>query len=338
MDLFGDADTRAVCEHFERIDAETAADPGRLRRSIADLSRRVKADAKIIGGIASVSCDIAVSDLVAACAGGPVTVPSIITNFEKIRGASPAAQNWLIKKYRSAGGLGVFRWDPQNPSFVESLASSESYLQQRIRGRTFGVVAISNGCETRVLGVSRSLRKRIGRFPFVYAGSIGPWDEPGFPCDEIQQLAHRIARTTRLRGLFNLDLIRDPAGRWWLLEVNSRPSASCEVIERAAVCASNLSEHRSLMGMHFDAIAGHPIQWKNVPSGSVHCKRIVYAIRPGRFQLDRATADIADVPQCGTVIPTGQPIATLLIDSFSPHGALVRRVRSGIRQLQAACR
>ncbi|TWU04068.1 ATP-grasp domain-containing protein [Neorhodopirellula pilleata] len=337
MDLFGDTDTLAVCEHFEQIPDETAADPERLRASIEQLSRRMKADVKIVGGIASISSDIGISDLIAACEGGPISVPPTLFDEISIRQSPLFTGQWLIKKHRSAGGLGVQCWDPANASLVEAFESHENYLQQRVRGRSFGVVAISNGCETRILGLSRSFRKRIGRLPFVYAGSIGPWFEPGFPHQAIQRVADRLARSHHLRGLFNLDLIRDRDNRWWLLEVNCRPSGSCEVIERAAIHGGNFGEHQSLMRMHCDAIAGHPIEWNELPSMSIHCKRIVYAKQDGRFQPNRAPAGIADIPESGTLISAGQPIATLLIDSFTPNDRIARRVLNGCRQLQAAC-
>lgn len=337
MDLFGDTDLIAVCEHFEPIDAATAADPGQLRASIENLSRRMKADAMMVGGIASISDDVTVSDLVTACQGLSIAVPATITDSGLTAQSHPLDQAWLIKRFRSGGGLGVHLWDRSNASLVESFESNECYLQQRIGGRTFGVVAISNGRQTRVLGVSRSLHQRIDKLPFVYAGSIGPWAEPNFPSDAIQQLAHRIAQSHRLRGLFNLDLIQDQANRWWLLEVNCRPSGSCEVIERAAIHCGSLSEHQSLMGMHCDAIAGRCIQWNDARSTSIHCKRIVYANRDGRFQSDQAPPGIADIPKSGAFVPTGQPIATLLIDSFMPNDSFAQRIRAGVRKVQAAC-
>jgi len=144
---------------------------------------------------------------------------------------------WLLKQPGQCGGLGVFA-DP-SPQTSEPGA----VYQRQIAGRSYGLVALAEASGVRLVGLTRSMHVRqrsSGRLrPFLYAGSRGPWDLADLAASagplgrSLQRLAELVAAETGYLGLFNIDLLHDRDGRWWALEVNLRPSASCEVLERA---------------------------------------------------------------------------------------------------------
>lgn len=320
MDLFGDTDTLAACERFELISEDLAVDPVGLRVRIDEIARAEKAIPLIAGGLRASDIDPTAFELQRVCRGS-------VIRFPPIRRAAPATsgpQRWLIKPIRSGGGLGIrFVRPGETPEHAsttdpDSTERDEMYFQQFVPGRGYGLVAIADGHETRILGLTRSLRQRAGDMPFIYSGSAGPVPTTDLPNAAIRELVDRIAVNHSIRGLFNLDFIRDHDGRWWLIEVNVRPSGSCEVIENAAWQTGRLDRSDSLMQMHVDAIAGKPVHWDDVDGGVMYVKRIVYAKADGVFEdsyLSHRQDDsdyLADVPANRTRLVAGHPVATIV--------------------------
>ncbi|MEP2311253.1 MAG: hypothetical protein ABJH87_22100, partial [Rhodopirellula bahusiensis] len=184
------------------------------------------------------------------------------------------------------------------------------------------------------------MHRRSGDRPFIHSGSRGPvfaFGDSGsvdVPWRSLQALCERVAQQFSLRGLFNLDFIRDAMGRWWLLELNARPSASCEVIERWATEVGKLDPGHSLMRMHLDAFDGRD-QMDLMDCQSNHdplplaknsaqwIKRIVFANRDvsvdveqiqRQLRAESIAVDLADLPSSSpTFVAAEEPILTLLI-------------------------
>lgn len=247
------------------------------------------------------------------------------------RSESSAVKNlrWLVKRLEGSGGLGVQWHIPEgnrsdlasdSDDFGENQPNNRSVIyQQWVPGRAIGVTYLIDAERSRMVGTCRSLWKRQGRLPFVYAGSIGPIQLPNSLAAQLSRLGESIAAETQASGLINVDLIIDRRDRPWLLEINPRWSGSCEVLERA------IQEQRastSLFRDHVDAKLGS----LSAPSHehddsqplSVWMKRIMFARRDMRFHREvaqRALSDdssLHDIPSDGTRIRRGEPICTLL--------------------------
>ena len=160
-------------------------------------------------------------------------------------------RKWLVKPFAGTGGWEIQparKWlsshrDPSSKHF-------QGYWQKRIQGPTFGASIISDGRSAIVAGICRSLHGTPGR-PFAYRGSIGPirsrWIQKLHP--ELTQLAQWLTSNYQIQGLWNIDLVYDRRTRkWFLLEVNPRPSASMEVLELAA--------GKSLISIHKQVFCG----------------------------------------------------------------------------------
>jgi predicted ATP-grasp superfamily ATP-dependent carboligase len=163
-----------------------------------------------------------------------------------------------------------------------------------------------------------------------------------------------------LRGLFNLDWIRDPHNQWWLLEINERPSASCEILERQRRYKQTVTDRDSLMRLHIDAVlrmsnriasAQYPETElpETLPTQSharawTHLKRIVYSRHTGVVQIASLIAAwktehpdlmIADIPAENTLIETGQPIATIVVSSDESQARMDQVLRVAVKEVQA---
>ncbi len=232
---------------------------------------------------------------------------------------SAGESRWLQKSLDSSGGLGTC-WCDQ-PRSKTTAASDSHYLQQWVPGKLYGATLISNGTEVALLGVCRSRFTRIGPFPFVYAGSLGPIEVRPEMRRQLEELGDRLIATSGIRGLFNLDFIVGPASQLWLLEINPRWSGSCELIER------HIRRRRpefSLMSMAVESLnggslAGFPRERSMRQEGDpIYYKRVVFARRDLRFDFAAVASQLwvneslHDIPPDGRSIRRGEPVCTLI--------------------------
>jgi uncharacterized protein len=221
-------------------------------------------------------------------------------------------KKWLVKPLRSSGG-----------HQIKTAASSPQprhagiYYQEFIGGQAHGAVylATSNGCD--LLGVSRQIQ-----IPgtFGYQGSIVAPDAWQQRVPDLMRLGTTLKDRFGLRGLFNVDFIRNEVGDW-PLEVNPRYSASVELLERATG-VSFLALHAAVFNPSLN-VSHHAIAIP-APSRALG-KAVVYSPQGGTITaaMDRLLAawndgltwpGIADVPYVGESILAGQPICTLFAE------------------------
>lgn len=364
LDWFGDSDTRMACDQFHRFQMVDGPQ-GDLSEQIESITNLSAARVIHVGGLQAAGVEnpwgqanrlqSIVRELVAESDSTefPVTFPityQCSAGRCRLAGATgdgiPVAEvnvgktgrsgHWLWKQTQSTGGIGI---RAVLPSDISVLESGDGWLQQRVFGRSLGLVAIAGAGHTRLLGLTVGLHHRLGDRPFVYSGSRGPVSRNDdvvsseMPWRHLQALAERVANSFSLRGLFNLDFVRDASGRWWLLELNARPSASCEVIERWATDNGWLGPDESLMRMHLEAIDGgdpacgfdwssQSIDLSRSNSRTQWIKRIAFANREGVVEIEKIrkqlraesiVVELADLPVESTRVAIGEPILTLLL-------------------------
>ena len=239
-------------------------------------------------------------------------------------------QSCLKKPFRSSGGLRIQVVDGPQP------AANGYYYQSYVRGWPWSAVFVAGSDSCHLLGVSRQIKGEFGEF--TYQGSI---TSTTHDCPQSQTcfgLGALLASEFELRGLFNIDLIRNSQG-WWLLEVNPRYSASIEVVERATGIKS--------LALHAAACDMPPGEF-NLPPTSPPLrsvgKAIVYADGNGTVPpaFDRLVQEwhgasgwpgIADLPRVGELVRKGQPICTVLADGPSDE-EVERTLRDRIGQVR----
>ena len=204
------------------------------------------------------------------------------------------ADGWLRKPRLGGGGRGVRRWAGG------ALRRSE-ILQRRIDGLSCSAVAIGDGRDAAMLGITEQLHRAPG---FAWTGNVTP---PRLPPAERDELAGRLSAVCRevaarfgVRGAFGVDAVWD--GRHaWVLEVNPRSPAALELFAPGSFAA----HVRGARGL------GLP---EPSPGGDPRIKLVLFADRhiqaphPGWWPAGL----VRDVPRAGEAIRRGSPVCTLV--------------------------
>ncbi len=168
--------------------------------------------------------------------------------------------------------------------------------------------------------------------PYRFGGLAGPVAIGTRLTAEITAAADRLARATDLRGLVGLDLVVDGT-RWWLIEVNPRPTAALDVLDRGTP---------ALMALHIAACETAPATAERsatdaappwTPPATITATALVYAPRDGVTVAADWPGWIADRPLPGTAIPAGAPICTVRAegdDADQRTARLEARARSAV--------
>ncbi len=213
---------------------------------------------------------------------------------------------WLVKPIRSAGGVGIAPYIPG------TALRADTYLQEQVDGETESATFVAHDGGVRLLGRMRQYVTGDPSQPFLYRGSFGPLPGDALLSETLIRLGHALREASGLRGIFGVDYVLKES-QPWVLEVNPRWTASCELFERAT--------GNSLIEWHVKACRGYPMPEVATHSPSViHGKWTVYAsesVCPPREIVAEALAanrryrSIADIPTAGEVVPKGTPAFTL---------------------------
>ncbi|MFW5940537.1 MAG: ATP-grasp domain-containing protein [Chloroflexota bacterium] len=331
LDYFGDADLRALCPGISLArDLSLAYSPANLVQAAAEIT------APYVVYNASLENH---PDLVQRLAEGrtllgndPETLTAVRNPwrlaealrsggfcFPEIRRVDASAAHlndgrWLWKPLKSGGGHAVYQW-----SGVEQ--SGEGILQRHLDGLVCSAAFLANGNRAVLVGLTEQLigQKAFGADGFRYCGNIIP---PSLPRAQLEQLLHEMRAIANhltdafdLRGLNGLDFIWVD-GHAWTIEVNPRPTAAMELMERAYGLR--------LFDAHVRAFGGE------LPSFDLR-DAIREAPAAGKailFTTDNITLGnttswrnrgLRDIPYPGERIPAGNPVCTILATAASPE-------------------
>jgi predicted ATP-grasp superfamily ATP-dependent carboligase len=240
---------------------------------------------------------------------------------------------WLQKRFHSAAGLGVARWNAA-PS-----ASQGVYYQQFIDGTLWSSLHLGANRDAMLLSVQRQWAgaAELGAREFLYCGSFTtPPDHYPIPRDQLDALGRVLADAFGLVGLFGVDWIF-AEGTIWPLEVNPRYTASCEVVE--------WSTNWPLIDWHVRACRTHTLpQLPNASQAEICGKGILYSLERGtataalsqfvdQLNIGRSWPVVADIPATGEPLLPGHPIVTLFA-----RGVSLDDVQAQIIELAGAVR
>jgi predicted ATP-grasp superfamily ATP-dependent carboligase len=345
VDLFADADLRAVCpahrlegkyphgfaEWFDRAPPGPWTYTGGLENYPALIGRL--AERRPLWGNDEPTLRTVRDPLVFryGIAAGGLPVPEIRLASDP----QPPAGNWLVKPVRGSGGSGIRPYRPK-----EEIGPGE-YLQQVVEGVPSAAVYAIIDRQCHLLGVTRQLvgEPWLHAGPFRYCGSIGPM--PLLRRD--RALLERRGRSLtyplqgiepgpeRLQGLFGIDGVWN-GDAFWPVEINPRYTASVEVLEYATGLSA-LAWHRA-------AFEGGPPPPLPPPGKGVVGKAILFARQrlsfPGDGPWSATNASsltmptFADIPDPGQVIDAGRPVLT-----FFARGGSVGECQAALRAIAA---
>ncbi|GLS42446.1 ATP-grasp domain-containing protein [Methylobacterium brachythecii] len=159
----------------------------------------------------------------ALCARLAIPHPSVTTDPVEDR------RGWLMKRAGGSGGSHI-------RAVTAGRAPPDHYLQKRVTGHACALNFLAGGRGIAVLALTEQWSHPSAVRPFRYAGAIAPGrGEPAsLPTKlftEITAAVARIAEATALQGLASADLLVD-GETWWLLEINPRPGATLDLLDR----------------------------------------------------------------------------------------------------------
>ncbi|MEH3118059.1 MAG: ATP-grasp domain-containing protein [Methylorubrum populi] len=343
LDLFGDADTLALAEAHRTLPGRFGAggrDRAGVLAALGDLSR--EAGGSELGIVLGSGFEGA-PDLVAAIAArhrllgaSPGVVAALKDPFrfaalcERLAIPHPAVtagpvaerSGWLLKRAGGCGGSHI-------RVGATGAAPPGHYLQARMPGRAFALNVLSDGRRIEPLALTEQWQAPSPLRPFRYAGALARGRDAAGPVPaarvaEIAEAVLRLVRATGLTGLASADLLID-GERWWLLEINPRPGATLDVLDRRPT---------PLLIQHIEAALGRMPAIEAVPKDATGAE-ICYAARTCAAvpPLDWPNG-VHDRPRAGSRIERGAPLCT--VTASGPDEAAVRNeLRSGIETVRA---
>jgi len=248
--------------------------------------------------------------------------------------------SWLVKPVASAGGRGIRRWQGGD---VREPAPAAVIWQRLVTGRSWSAGYLLAGGTARLLAVTRQLvgRRWCHAGPFAYCGSlaIDPAAAGKQVAEQLGRLGDVLGGEFALGGLVGVDLVIDRHRRVHVIEVNPRPTASLELVERATGL--------SLAAAHLAAFGVAPPPGEPRPWRGTWGKAVLFASRPlfcGEAVVATMLAErpghaepvewpiVADIPVAGQTIPAGGPVCTVFASGTTPS-VTVRRLRRRLTTL-----
>jgi len=245
----------------------------------------------------------------------------------------PTDDSFLVKPVRSAGGRGVHRWR----GATLDRAGRDLIWQRFVRGDCRSASYVARHGAARLVGSSRPLTGAhwCGGREFSYCGSVD------LPLDHLadglrqpfERLGSAVADAFGLTGLFGIDLVVDTAGEVYVLEVNPRPTASMELVERStgwSVAAAHLAAYGWCAEPRGGAAAGDV--WAKAIAYVPHTVTSASVAETIASLTDRWTAAdglaaVADIPHPDERPVPGAPLVTVFArgDTHDRAVATLRR-------------
>ncbi len=215
-------------------------------------------------------------------------------------------QGWLAKRIGGAGGAHIR--ELQNLS----QPSEKHYFQRRIDGTPMSVFAVASKGGV-ALELSRQWTAPSTRKPFRYGGAVITDYGDTLAEQKMVSAAATLIELLDPVGLVSFDFLVD-GDTPYLLEVNPRPGATLDIFDDAA---------GNLFRAHVEAGLGHELwQQRDLPAAQSRASAILYAdqgpLTAGEMDWPDWTADR---PHPGTLIPEGQPVATVFAEGASADEA-----------------
>lgn len=231
----------------------------------------------------------------------------------------PDGQAWLLKDLRGCGGSHIRLLPAAQP--VPALAAGQ-YLQRRAPGQPMSATFVTDGCEAQVLGFNRQIVRADAGLPYRFCGVVGPVPVPGAVAQGLQQACDELVRIygpQGLRGLCSLDFLLQ-GDDWQLLELNPRPPASTALY----ALWRPLQRHLQACGVQppagpqATADPAGPVD----PALAVHGWEIVYPRRPLTLSTEDARwlalqPATHDLPWAGQHFVPGQPLCSVSASAAS---------------------
>lgn len=250
----------------------------------------------------------------------------------------PTDGTWIEKPINGGGGRAVRIWDSDAE---RNILKEPTYFQQYRAGQPMSAIFVANPQATSPVELIGLTEQIIGDVTagaptqFTYCGNIAPVSLPAEATQTIQKIGAVLVEKLGQRGIFGVDFIWDGTTPW-VIEVNPRYTAACELLEMAL--------GRALLRDHWQAwLPNEPLPpvTESSPKGRPGAigKLILYArshiTAPDLSRFLRRRSEwtvpwLADIPRIGTSFLRGEPLCTVFAtgaDAAECRRKLARRAR-----------
>ncbi len=231
-------------------------------------------------------------------------------------------QAWLLKDLHAYGASHIRLLSASAPA-PELGPGPGRILQRWAPGQAMSATFVADGRRARLVGINRQrVRAHPVRLevPYVFCGVVGPVPVPPAVLDGLQAALGLLVPAFGLRGLGSLDFLLH-AETWQLLEVNPRPPASVALYPHWRPMAAHV--RACLEGRLPEPPAEAP------PGQAVRGYEIVFARTA--FTLGEAQAaalaaapDTHDLPASGQNFDAGDPLCSVTLAGPSALDVLAR--------------
>ena len=206
--------------------------------------------------------------------------------------------SWLVKRVGGAGGGHI------RPASRGGAVPLRCYAQRRMPGRPLSLAFLADGERAEPVGFTEQWPSPGWRAPYRFGGAASPAQPPEPLAGRMTDWVERLAREFGLRGLNSADFLVE-GDHAWLLEVNPRPGATLDLLDRA---------RPGLFQAHVEACFGR-LSLPGLTPSPARAACILYADQGSiPIGIEDWPAWIADRPHAGSTIPAGGPICTVFGD------------------------
>jgi uncharacterized protein len=322
-DLFGDIDTRTLAAGYRKLSGRFGAGigPGILLRSLDELAHEAGRPLGLLLGsgfepVPELIAELACRFRLLGCPADAVRTVKDPTRFSALlqevgaphpeirRGPIDNASGWLVKRQGGSGGGHI------RPARAVRLTPG-CYLQRRVAGVPHSIAFLADGRQSCILAVTRQFTAPSTAKPFRFGGAVGPVSVPAGFLMQAGSAIEAIVARTGLRGLASADCLLD-GDAWWLLEINPRPGATLDILDRG---------REPLLQAHIEASLGL-LPEVAAPRGAA-ASEILYARRriPVVPDIDWP-GHVVDRPQPGSRISAGAPLCTVIASGMHAAQAM----------------
>ena len=331
-DLFGDVDLAAMAAEVVRLGtAGSAPYPDGIPSVVSSFPEAVCIYTGALENHPDVIAAIAATRPLAGCSADtvrrirdPARLAAVVRDaglrfpdtFDSPAGL-PVDGSFLIKPLRSAGGRGVRFWRGGRPD----PAGRGVVWQRFIHGECRSASYVARDGTAQLVGSSRPLTEATwcGGRSFSYCGSIDvPLDRlPDCLRGTFDRLGTALAAAFRLTGLFGIDGVVDAEDEVTVLEVNPRPTATMELVERATGWSA-AAAHLAACGWVATppTIAAADSIWAKAvvfapPTATAPAVGEAIASLSERWSRDDGLPAVADIPHHDERPSPGAPLVTV---------------------------
>ena len=353
-DLFGDIDLAVVADKVVRLGATGIAPyPDGIPGVVASFPEAVCIYTGALENHPDVIAAIAAMRPLAGCSADavrrvrdPAALAAVVRDaglrfpdtFNSSAGL-PANGSFLVKPLRSAGGRGVQRWRG-SPS---DRAGRDVVWQRFVHGECRSAGYVAHAGTARLVGSSLPLPGATwcGGREFSYCGSLDvPVDHlPDGLRRTFDRLGAAVASAFGLTGLFGIDVVVDAAYEVHVLEVNPRPTASLELVERAtgwSVAAAHLAAcgwcEEPTCGAAADGIWAKAVVFTPPTATAAEVAEAIASLSE-RWTSDDGLPAVADIPHPDERPSPGAPLVTVFARGDA-HDRVVATLRQRVLDLR----